>query len=153
MTISDFCKYMVTYIRQQSRGISVEELLITWLIGIIIVYLVFFIYSKISGKEYSWKMAIWYFLVIGYVCFGSQITLLRREAGSRTIVYTALDFGFSSSGIYSKQQFFYSLLNVALFIPWGILWGIYCWKDVSIKRIIMVTSYCFLTSFAIEVTA
>lgn len=152
MSASEFFSYIITYIRQQSRGISYQELLITWLIGIIIVHLIFMISSRITGKAYSWKKEVWYFLVVGYVCFGAQITLLRRAAGSRTIMYTSLDFGFSSSGIYSRQQFFYSLLNVLLFVPWGLLWGLYRWKDGVLQRMVMVTCYCFLTSFVIEIT-
>ncbi len=152
MSIEDFFDSLFRYIRQQSRGISIQELLITWLIGIVFVHLVLFIFLRITGKKYSWKKSLWWILVVGYFCFGSQITLLRRQAGSRDIMYTTLNFGSLTGDYFSRQQFFYSMLNVFFFVPWGILWGISRWNDIVIRRIFMVTCYCFLTSFAIELT-
>lgn len=150
MHVYDFIMDLFKYIRQQSKGISIERFLIMWLIGIIIVHLVCMIYSKIKGIKYSWKKEIWWILLIGYTCFGCQITLLRREAGSRGSVYSNLTFGSLTGGFYRRQQFFYSLLNVLFFVPWGALWGIYRWNDTTLKRIFMVTSYSFLASFMIE---
>lgn len=150
MHVYDFIMDLFKYIRQQSKGISIERFLITWLIGIIIVHLVCMIYSRIKGIKYSWKKEIWWIMLVGYACFGCQITLLRRESGSRGNVYAAVYIGSLTGGFYSRQQFFYSLLNVLFFVPWGVLWGIYRWKDAMVRRIFMVTSYSFLTSFVIE---
>ena len=151
MTIHDFFDYLFRYIRQQSRGVSIETLFLTWLIGIVLIHLICMIISRISGRKYSWYKEVIWFLIAGYFCFGCQITLFRRESGSRGIIYTTFDFGSLTGGFYSRQQFFYSLLNVFFFIPWGVLWGINRWKDGGFQRILMVTSYSFLTSFSIEV--
>ena len=152
MTIHDFFDYLLRYIRQQSRGISIETILLTWLIGIVLIHLICMISHRIAGRKCSWYKEILWFLIVGYFCFGCQITLFRREAGSRGIIYKTLYFGSLTGGFYSRQQFFYSLLNVLFFIPWGVLWGIYRWKDEDLRRILMVTIYSFLTSFSIEVT-
>lgn len=150
MGVSDFLTDLFRYVKQQSKGISIERLLIVWFISIIIIHLIFMIYVKVKGNKYSWKKELWWILMIGYVCFGCHITLLRRAAGTRGDIYTDLNIGSLSGGFYSRQQFFYSLLNVLLFVPWGCLWGIYRWKDSCLRRIFMVISYSFLTSFTIE---
>lgn len=152
MNINDFFKDLFRYIRQQSRGVSIENLLITWLIGVILIYLASLIYSRISGRKVSWFKEVVLLLLAGYFCFGCQLTLFRRQPGSRGIVYASLYFGSLFGDFYSRQQFFYSLLNIFFFIPWGVLWGLYRWNDTKLRRIVMVTSYSFLTSFAIEIT-
>lgn len=151
MSIQDFFTYLIKYMAEQSSGISIKELLISWAIGCILVHLCFLIYSRITGKKRDWIKELLWYLIIGYLCFGSQITLWRRAAGSRTTVVLELDLGSLFGDFYSMQQFFYSLLNVLFFIPWGFLLGLYRNDIPAFRRIIVVVSYSILTSIAIEV--
>lgn len=152
MSANDFFMDLFRYIKQQSKGISSVKFFISWLICIIFVHLLCMLYLKLKGERCSWKKEVWWILLLGYACIGCQITLLRREAGSRGIIDSTINIGDLSGGFYSRQQYFYSLLNILLFVPWGVLWGIYRWNDTTIRRSCMVSSYSFLTSFTIEIT-
>ncbi len=48
------------------------------------------------------------------------------------------------------QQRVYSLLDVALFVPWGFLLAAIRGKECMCRKIFMVCSASFLTSFTIE---
>lgn len=151
MDIYGFFDSLLGYIRQQSRGVSVTTLLLTWLIAILLIHLICIFYSRIVGKRYSGTKELLWILIAGYVCFGCQITLFRRQPGTRGTVYASLYFGSLTGDFWSRQQFFYSLLNTLFFVPWGILWGFYRYQDSVMRRVLMVTIYSFLTSFSIEV--
>jgi len=112
MSIQDFFTYLIEFMKQQSSGVSVEILLLSWAIGCILVHLCCLFYARIAGKKMDWRKELLWCLIVGYFCFGSQITLWQREAGSRTTVMFQVDLG-SLFGDYNRmQQFFYSLLNV-----------------------------------------
>lgn len=150
MNIQEFFEYLFRYIRQQSRGISLQELLIMWLIGIVAVHIICMLYAGMTGKKVIWYREVLIVLIMGYCCFGCQITLLRRVSGSRGTIDTSLYFGNLLGNWFDRQQFFYSFLNVLFFVPWGLVLGLWRWEDGVFRRIVMVTSYSFLTTIVIE---
>lgn len=152
MDIQTFLSYFFRYIEQQSSGVKWEPLVISWAISAILVHLCMLCYARLTGKEIDrFREGLW-ILIVCYFCFGSQITIFQRVAGSRTRIVLNLNFGNLLGDFFSRQQFFYTLLNVLFFVPWGFLWGLYRKDYQGIKRVIMVACYSFLTCFVIEVT-
>lgn len=151
INIQIFFEYLFHYIRQQSRGVSVEQLLLMWLICITILHICCILYTGFRGRKIKWYREVLLALILGYACFGVQITLLRRESGSRGVMYTFLHLGNLFGDWYERQQFFYAFLNVCFFIPWGLLWGLWRSGDEAWKRMLMVTGYSFLTTAAVEI--
>ena len=152
MSIQKFFEYLFRYIRQQSRGISVEELLLMWLICIVVLHIFCMIYAGVKGRKVRVGREILLMLILGYACFGGQLTLFRRVAGSGGTIDTSLYFGSLMGNWYDQQQFFYSFLNVCFFVPWGFLWGLWRRKDEVWRRMIMVLGYSFLATSFIEVS-
>lgn len=151
MDIQTFFSYFFKYIKQQSSGVEWESLIITWAISVILIHLCTLCYARIVGKEIDKFREVLWILIICYFCFGSQITIFQRTAGSRTRIVLELNFGNLLGNFFSRQQFFYTLLNVLFFVPWGFLWGLYRKNYHEIRRVVMVTCYSFLTCFVIEV--
>lgn len=151
INIQKFFEYLFHYIRQQSRGVSVEQLLLMWVICIAILHIGCILYTGFSGRKVKEYKEVLLILILGYACFGAQITLFRREPGSRGVMYTFLHFGNLFGNWYERQQFFYAFLNVCFFIPWGFLLGLWRWEDKVWKRLFTVTEYSFLTTASIEI--
>lgn len=152
MDIQKFFEYLFHYIRQQSRGISVKEMLLMWVICAVVLHIICMLYAGFSGKKIAVHKEVILVLILGYACFGGQITLFRRVAGSRGTIYTSVYFGNLLGNWYERQQFYYSFLNICFFVPWGFLWGIWRWDDYVWKRLFMVTGYSFLSTAMIEIT-
>lgn len=152
MDIQKFFEYLFHYIRQQSRGISVKEMLLMWVICAVVLHIICMLYAGFSGKKIAVYKEVMLILILGYACFGGQITLFRRVAGSRGTIDTSVYFGNLFGNWYERQQFYYSFLNICFFVPWGFLWGIWRWDDYVWKRVLMVTGYSFLSTAMIEIT-
>lgn len=152
MDIQKFFEYLFHYIRQQSRGISVKEMLLMWVICAVVLHIICMLYAGFSGKKIAVHKEMILILILGYACFGGQITLFRRIAGSRGTIDTSVYFGNLFGNWYERQQFYYSFLNICFFVPWGFLWGIWRWDDYVWKRVLMVTGYSFLSTAMIEIT-
>ena len=124
--------------------------MLTVLAAVIAIHLIWFVFHRLAGKEGSKRREAVLFLIAGYACFMYQVTLYNREPNSRKGVYTELDFGNWSGDYMGFQQRVYSLLNVALFVPWGFLLAAIRGKECMCRKIFMVCSASFLTSFTIE---
>lgn len=151
MDIQTFCTYFFKYLIQQSSGIKMEILFMSCISCAIVIHLISLCYSRIVGRKINKLRELLWIFIVCYFCFGSQVVFFQREAGSRTRIVANLDFGNMLGNYYSRQQFFYALLNVLFFVPWGFLWGLYKNDDFFVKRLIMVTCYSFLSSFVIEI--
>jgi len=81
------------------------------------------------------------------------ITIIRREPGSRSgLINTKLNLGSLEGGVYSLRQMFYCILNVLLFVPWGLMIKLLRGKDCLLRNYVMTVLICFSTSFFIEIT-
>ena len=69
------------------------QLLLMWVICIVILHIGCMLQAGIRGKRTGWRRELLLILILGYACFGAQLTLFRREAGSRGVMYAYLHMG------------------------------------------------------------
>ena len=136
-------------IRQQLYGFSVTMLIYMSLIGIILFTLYTVFFRRKSDKRSGLKEWLCAVLIWIYACVIFQITIYRREPGSRSLISTDLNFG-SMGGFLSEQQLVYSFLNCMLFVPWGFLVYFNRREKSGLRDITMVILTSFLTSVFIE---
>lgn len=134
---------------EQIHGIYYSDLLIVLLLAAFVTIIpgyVLHIKNGVTGKR-----ILHVFLTVAYAGIMLLLTILRRQVGSKSLeVYTYLNLGLTSSGIYSRMQVIYSFMNFALFVPWGVLIGLYRTDQNPGRILIMTTLIGFITSFAIE---
>jgi glycopeptide antibiotics resistance protein len=87
-------------------------------------------------------------LLISYLAFIAEVTLLGRTFGSQARVFDTKWLWIDESMI----QNITNLLNIILFIPFGVFITGIQMNIKSMRRIFMVINYSFLTSFLIECT-
>lgn len=148
-------KYYLTVFKQiiiqETSGIYLSSVELWIIMSAIITLIMRFIVHK--RQNYALIKLFHFFLTIVYVGVILFLTIFRREPGSKSgAVYTEIYLGFGLKGIYSPRVAVYSILNIALFVPWGILLYLYRVKDNIFKGIIMTTLLGFLCSFCIEFT-
>lgn len=150
MTDKVIWNFFISLVKQQMEDISVIQLILICLIAVIIINLIMFIYSRLSGCKITLVRRILISLLIVYGCFMYMITLERREAGSRTGINTSLDFGSFSGDFLSIQQAIYCFLNVVFFVPLGMILSFLQKKKRIFANFTMVTLQGFLISLLIE---
>jgi hypothetical protein len=150
MSVSEFWGQLVKYALQQGKGFSGVEMVILWLIGVTLMHIGVLIKARITGSKIDWRYEVLWGMILLYASFVGQITILRRTPGTNSSVYLDFYLGSIKGGFYGRQQMFYSILNVLLFVPWGFLLGLWRSKSPAVIRVFMVTCYSFLTSICIE---
>jgi glycopeptide antibiotics resistance protein len=134
---------------EQINGIYFSDLLMIAIVAALVSFVPGYILH--IKKRVTVQRIILAFLTIAYAGVILMLTLFRRQPGSRSSTITLwLDFGFAGGHVYSLRQAMYSLLNVALFVPWGILLGLFRTKQRVPRIIIMTTLLGFISSFSIE---
>lgn len=146
-----FWQLFMQLVMEQTEGVSYRMLIITIIIGVILVHICCNIYQKRTGNAISIKKEVLYMCVVAYACVLFQLTLFRREADSRGGVFLDLNLGALTGDNTSLRQLGYSILNVAMFMPWGFFVALSRKMDGPVKRIIMSLLICFMSSFMIEV--
>lgn len=105
----------------------------------------FFADRKLGSIFFRLYWFVLFFLFIFYFCFLVELTLLTREAGSRTDI--SLKFlGTWHPDIYSQC---FMIENVLLFLPFGMLL-VLLWKHM--RKIWKIVAASLFLSIAIEVT-
>jgi VanZ family protein len=150
MSVNEFWGQLMSYALQQGKGFSIVEMVIYWLIGVTVMHLGIVIKGRITGNRVDWRYEALWGMILLYASFIGQITIFRRAPGTNSSVYLDFYLGSISEDYMDTQQFFYSLLNIMLFVPWGFLLGLVRGKSPAIIRGVMVTCYSFLTSLGIE---
>lgn len=131
---------------REIRSVSVRKLIVVSLIIAVFVYLSCLIYAKSKKQSIYLSTKLMLILLISYVSFMAQVTFFNRGYASQARVFDTKWLWIDIS----MDQNITNLLNIILFFPFGfLLAGIQGYKKNVIK-IIMVTSYCFLTSLFIE---
>ncbi len=134
---------------EQMSGIYISDFIIILFISALICVIPGYLLRK--KRDDGLSILFHVFLTIYYAGIILLFTIFRRGLGSRhSGIQTYLYLGVSMNSIYSKRQFLYSLMNIALFIPWGMLVSKWWKKDFYLKAVIMATLVGFLTSFGIE---
>lgn len=146
----DFAELFKYIILEQIRGIYFVDILFVMVLAALIIIVPGYVIHVKKGTSVN-KLLLVYLTVV-YFCVMLMITIARREAGSKAgTIYTQLNLGINLQGIYSRRQIMYSLLNFALFVPWGILLGLYRVRQNMVRMILMTTITGFVTSFIIEI--
>lgn len=136
---------------EQTAGIRLGDFLIIILLAALLTFIPGYIMHIKRGTSFGRIFHVYItFLYIGVMLL---FTIIRRKAGSRSgRIVTDFDFGMTFSGIYSRMQVIYCLMNVVLFIPFGLFWGLFRKKESFMKIIIMTMLLGFISSLCIEVT-
>ncbi len=144
---------MITQFRwiliEQTSGIYISQILLIIAVSALLVLVPGYVLYRTGHLAYSRVIHI--YLTVVYLGIILLFTVFRRTAGSKSgAIETNLNLGFNKNSIYSVRQMVYSFLNIMLFVPWGILIGIFREKDTLIKGVFMAGLVGFITSFSIE---
>ncbi len=133
---------------REFEGLSLQSQIILLIIETLVVFIPGIILcckKKITVR----RLFHVYFLVV-YAGIMLSFTIFRRPLGSRVgMVNMDVNLGFGKHGVKDFWASTFSLLNILLFIPWGILVGGF-YKKGFFKRIFNTTFICLLTSIFIE---
>ncbi len=130
------------------RNVSVINLIIFSLIGAGFVHMGCLIYVKVKKNSISLSTELIIDFLISYTIFIAQVTLLSRGLEEQVRVFDTKLLWIDKS----MDQNMTNLLNIILFIPFGILISGIRMNKFSVRKIILVINYCFLTSLLIEST-
>lgn len=130
------------------RNVSLGSLIIFLFFGAIVVHIGCLIYVRVKRHSIYLSTEIIIILLISYTAFIAQVTLLSRELEGTARVFDTKWLRIDES----MDQNITNLLNIALFIPFGVLIAVILINRNGLKRIIMAVNYCFLTSLLIECT-
>ncbi len=138
-------------LKEQLSGISLSDLFAAIIIALLITILVWYMKNKALSK----CNAVRVFSLSLYIQIVLLITILRREpraeyqAGS---IVPYIELGAMGGNVYLVRQLMYSVFNVILFVPLGVLFGLSWRDDHAVKNIVLPIMTGFLFSFAIELT-
>ena len=128
------------------RNVSIKYLIIFSLIGAGIVHMGYLIYARAVGQSVCLFGELMRILLICYVIFIAQVSLLGRDMVGQVRVFDTKLLWIDQS----MDQNITNLLNIILFIPFGSLIAGTQMNKKSLNKTIMVVNYCFLLSLMIE---
>ncbi len=109
-------------------------------------------YALHIKKGISWRKIFQAFFLLMYLEVILALTIFRRKAGlSSGEINSNLNLGFTSGSIYSLRETIYSIMNVLLFVPWGIVVGLYRKSQRPFRILVLTTLTGFITSSLIEI--
>lgn len=131
-------------------GMSLPIYLIMSVTGVVFFHLLVEIRYKNREKKPRLSWAIPYDLLILYVCFIVQITLINREPGSRG------EINLKILNIFEERlrgdQICFNLLNIVMFVPFGYLFGWTRRNNSFFSMLLLAAGVSYLGSFLIEIT-
>ena len=142
--------YLINIIRKQLENISVLEVLATICIFIIIVNLIWMLRERLGNHCINKSKKNIILILVIYSILTYYITFERRNPGTRYDINVCLDFGDIKGDFLAKQQFVLSVLNIFLFIPFGICGSLLKKEYSIISRVFLCSMYSFVISFMIE---
>ncbi len=115
---------------------------------------IFFVFWITVGRknDISWKRLLVIYLLLAYLGFLFSITVFRRPWGSREgIVHLYIRLGFGlKTGHPSFRISAFSIFNIILFIPFGVLAGMALRSKDRLREIILITVIGACLSLLIE---
>jgi len=130
----------------EMHNISVVELIAGILAVALFVHIFVVIYVRVKGEPISFSTEVLIILLISYIVFIGETTILSRAAGSQKRVFDTKHLWIDAK----MDQNMTNLLNIVLFIPYGALLTAIRDKRTLVNRVIMTIVYCFLTSMFVE---
>ena len=135
---------------EQINGIYYSDLMILIILAALVVFVPGYVLHIKKGVPFSRIFLA--FLTVAYLGVMLLITIFRRDPGSRSATISLwINLGIAGRNVYSVRQVIYSFMNVALFVPWGILIALHRTDQTFSKIIVMTTLIGFITSSLIEV--
>ena len=135
---------------QQFEGFSMTTFLFVIAIGVSVVYGGMLLYEKRRRSKIDKKKKRAYLGLVIYISFVLQITCYRREPGSRYGIVTSLQD--MPLLLRDTEQMIYQLLNVVLFIPFGIILAVILGEICGWKRMAVIIGGSYIFSLWIELT-
>ena len=136
---------------QEMTGINIKQQVILVIIETVCVCMPGIILVR-KGKL-SIKKVLHIYILVLYAGIIFSFTILRRTLGSRSrSVLLRINLGFTLTGIKSLWVSGLSMLNILLFIPWGMIVCSFIRKEKSYERTLLSTMIGFSTSACIECT-
>jgi len=172
----NYTKLFTRIWNEQTANVSYGLLALSIIVLALIIHSICFYLRRVKKKHISVLDELLAIAVLGYICVIASITFFNREDGSRgtintdttvvrTVIKTLVDGVLGKNNLpfhkmlivnlgdyYNIQASVYDLLNVLLFIPWGMVLAFANYKSSSLKRFIMPTIYSIITSGCIETT-
>lgn len=138
----------------QFGSISISWFFLLVFIGICIVGLLVLVRSRLMNKQTRLQDILAAICLVVYAVIILQLTLVSRESGTRIGIELKPFSQIKGSGSdYHWLMITYSVLNVALFIPYGFIISMFTWvcnRKILIK-LLLVFAISLLTSLVIEV--
>ncbi|WP_155834907.1 VanZ family protein [Butyrivibrio sp. FCS006] len=147
---SGFIHDFAVVLKKETEGINIADHLVMLVVETLVILLLGQAFLKkgwISNKK-----VIYIMLVLAYINMLFSITIFNRMPGSREgIIHLNINLGFGlRTGHPSSWGLTFSLLNILLFIPFGILAYPIFRSYKRVLRILVVTMAGALTSLGIE---
>lgn len=102
-------------------------------------------------KGVSKKRILNIYLLVVYAGIILSFTVFRREIGSRYgVMHLRMNLGFDAMGIESAWNATMSMLNIILFIPWGIFIYLTIKNKTVLKKVSLTTFVGLASSLIIE---
>ena len=134
---------------EQINGIYYSDLMIILILSALVTIVPGYVLHVKKGVTKR-RVALAFFTA-SYFGLILMLTVFRRAPGSRFgEVHTDINLGMTLTSVYSVRQLIYSIMNFALFVPWGVLLGLYRTSQKASRNVVMTTLIGFITSFCIE---
>ncbi len=145
----DFGQKFYGILQQELQGIHISNILIITAVALAAAFLIYIIFHN-KGRFNNKKELVHLWMTLEYAGVLLLITIFRRGIGERGEIAKWYGFGFGLSGIKSSFQTIIVLLNVFLFVPWGVFISLYGKKKNPLCNIFITTVLGFATSLSIE---
>ncbi len=142
----EFCIRFLQVCQIELSNVSYKNLFIFSLIVVGLVHISCYLFVKIKKQSIYFSTELMMILLIIYLGFIAEITILGRTFGSQARVFDIKWLWIDKSII----QNITNLLNIILFIPFGTLFTVVQRDKKSMRKIFMIINYSFLTSLLIE---
>lgn len=140
------------FLQIQLQGFSWMHVALLAAAGIVGFFLLLYIFRGTRGRRLDGKLLLTGSLMIICVSVILEITVFRRSTAGDGVIHGELYFGSLHTGYAEAERFVYSVLNVLLFVPFGMAYRLLRCGGRYVYLIFMtaLTGFCF--SFLIEIS-
>lgn len=138
------------FMESQLQGFSWIETVLLAASGIAGYFLLLYLFRGTGGRKLDRMLVFSGSLLVVCVAVILEITLFRRNVAGDGIIHTELDFGSLHRDYYAAERMVYSLLNVFLFVPFGMAYRLLRRRDGALYVAVMTILTGFCCSFGIE---
>lgn len=133
-------------IKKEFQNVDLSKLIIYMIIAAVVIHICIYVYAKIKSKKISIGMEILVVLMAWYIGMVLSVTYFNRPAGSVGRVFQTKLLQWEDN----MNQNVTNILNIILFVPFGMLITGLESKQGMLKKIIIIACSSFLFSLLIE---